>query len=200
MHGNLSVKISERARHKIKASRNSEATDLRQYVLVTEPGAEFKAARHLTAEGFDPWVPHETVKKTRRFKTYWGESRKTIEVTKPIFHGYLFIPLNRAWSFGPFYSTPGLRKRPFLLIDGEPAVLNEFDVLKIQGAEQELRTAPIRGLRLNIGEQVRISDGPLTGFTATIEKLDDESRIGLLMDILGAKRRFLATADQFEAV
>src|SRR5581483_8039009 len=137
--------------------------DLRKYVLVTEPGAEFKAQRHLKARGFDAWVPSERVTQVRRVRTIFGEIGRKIEIVRPIFRGYIFVPLNMAWSFGALYSTPGLRQSPFLLICGQPAVVPECEVARLQQVETDLKHAPLQGLPYRIGERVRITEGAFTG-------------------------------------
>jgi transcription antitermination factor NusG len=172
--------------------------DLRHHVLVTEPGAEFRAERHLKAQGFEPWVPSETVTAYRTVRNYMGTTRRPHQVTRPIFRGYIMLPLNQAWSFGPFYGIPGLRATPFLIICGKPAVVPEREIARLQEAEQKLKGAPIEGLPYQVGDQVRILQGAFTGFAAEIAKLDDASRIELLMDLLGARTKIHLAAHQFE--
>lgn len=175
--------------------------DLRHYVLLTEPGAEFKAERHLKAQGFEPYVPQEVVIKYRTVQSrFGGRHQKKVETAKPIFRGYIFLPLNMAWSFGPIYSTPGLRQTPFLLICGKPAVVPTAEMERVYGREEKLKDAPIQGLPYKVGDQVRILAGPFAHFNAEIAKLDDEGRIELLMDILGGRTKTHVTAGQFEAI
>lgn len=174
------------------------AIDLRHHVLVTEPGAEFKAERHLKARGFDPWVPSETVTQVRRVRTYWGDVGKKHSVTRPIFRGYVFVPLNTMWSFGPLYATPGLRASPFLLICGQPAIVPHREVERLKNVEQGLKDSPVQGLPYVIGETVRIAEGPFAGFTSKISNLDDRGRIELLMHILGADTKLRLQVEQVE--
>lgn len=170
--------------------------DLRHYVLRTEPGAEFKAERHLKYAGFKPWVPSETLIQVRRTRTYWGEQGRKHEVTRPIFRGYVFIPLNAAWSFGPLYSTPGLCSSPFLLICGNPAVVPPHEVERLQALEIGRKGSPVQRLPYKVGDNIQIMEGPFRGFTAEIAKLDDDARIELLMFILGAKTKMHLSVEQ----
>lgn len=174
--------------------------DLRHFVLLTEPGAEFKAQRHLQANGFEPYVPSERVTKFRSVRSYFGVTRREYDVQRPIFRGYLLLPLNLAWSFGPLYTTPGLRDRPFLMICGKPAILQDVDVERLKGAEAALKDAPIQGLPYKIGDQVRLLEGPFAGFAAEIVRLDDQARIELLMDMLGARVKIHTSARHIEAI
>lgn len=174
--------------------------ELRHHVLLTEPGAEFKAERHLRADGFDPYVPTERVTGFRAVRTYFGIQRRKVETERPIFRGYIMVPLNRAWSFGRIHSMPGLRERPFLMFCGQPAVLSAADVERLRGAESALKDAPIQGLPFKVGDQVRILEGPFALFAAEIARLDDAARIELLMDMLGARVKVHVAADHIEAL
>jgi transcriptional antiterminator NusG len=179
-------------------AKTETTVDLRHHVLVTEPGAEFKAQRHLKASGFDPWVPTEKIVQVRRVRTHWGEIGRKHNVIRPIFRGYVFVPLNMMWSFGPLYSTPGLRQSPFLLICGKPAIVPHHEVARLKSVEIDLKNAPVQGLPYVIGETVRITQGAFTGFTAEINRLDDRGRIELLMQILGAETKLHLAVEQIE--
>lgn len=181
-------------------AKTESTIDLRHYVLRTEPSGEFKAQRYLKATGFNPWVPSETITQVRRVRTYWGEVGRKHEVTRPIFRGYVFVPMNAAWSFGPLYTTPGLCSSPFLLICGQPAVVPSHEVSRLQNTEQGLKDAPLQGLPYKIGDTVQIAEGAFRGFTAEITKLDDEARIELLMYILGAKTKMHLGIEQISAL
>ena len=49
---------------------------------------------------------------------------------------------------------------------------------------------------LKAGDEVEITSGPFAEFVATIEKIDAEKRVWLLLDFLGQKTRTLVTSDQ----
>jgi hypothetical protein len=83
--------------------------NLRWHVLFTEPTAELKAAKYLDRLGFKPYVPIETKNIHRSIRTMFGVQRRECQSVRPLFRGYLFVPLNRAWSFGPIYTTPSVR-------------------------------------------------------------------------------------------
>jgi len=51
---------------------------------------------------------------------------------------------------------------------------------------------------LNEGDSVEMLTGPFTSFIATVEKIDPEQRIWILMDFMGQKARIQVTADQLQ--
>lgn len=178
------------------ARPETEIVDLRHYVLLTEPAAEAKVEKRLADQGFDPFVPKEKKTEVRSRHSMFGVSRYKIEITRPVFRGYVFVPLNLAWSWGPFYSTPGLRQRPFLMLCDRPAVVNTVDMAKLKGLDLALQNPESHGLPYQIGDQVKILDGPFMDFVAKVSKLDDADRIELLMDILGGNAKTHVTASQ----
>jgi transcription antitermination factor NusG len=72
------------------------------------------------------------------------------------------------------------------------AVLADEIVTVIRMKEQELcnmkpQLAAAHGFK--VGQQVRIEEGPFSGYFAKIETLDDDGRIGLLMSLFGRDSR-----------
>jgi transcription antitermination factor NusG len=177
--------------------------DLRYFVMLTEPNCEIKARDHLKDElGFDPYVPVEEVVTYRSIYTMFGVKRRKVVTTRPIFRGYLFLPLNMAWSFGPLYRVPGLRQsgHAFLKQGGEHVVMDETDIEKLRKAEYAIAHPEDPCLPYKAGDRVRIVDGPFKDLVATISRLDAEDRIELLMDILGRKTTLFAEAFQIDAI
>jgi transcription antitermination factor NusG len=163
--------------------------DLRHYVLMTEPSVEFKVEKRLADMDFNPFVPKEKRQEVRTRHSMFGTHRYKVDVIRPVFRGYIFVPLNMAWSFGPFYSVPGLRSRPFLMTCGEPAILKAVDVKRLKGLDGALQEPTSHGQPYKIGDQVRVLNGVFRDFVAKVQKLDDRGRIELLMDILGGNAK-----------
>ena len=51
---------------------------------------------------------------------------------------------------------------------------------------------------LNEGDSVEMLTGPFANFIATVDTIDPEQRIWVLMDFMGQKTRMQVTADQLQ--
>jgi transcription antitermination factor NusG len=177
-----------------------DACELRHFVMLTEPNKELRAEQQLRGLGFDPYVPKETKITNYGVRSGWGTAKRKREVTRPIFRGYLFLPLNRAWSFGQIYECDGLRQngRCFYTINGQHVVLSRTDVEKLRQAERVCAEQAKPGSVYGVGQDVRLVDGPFAGFAMKIAKLDDAARIELLSDLFKGSSRLYASVDQIE--
>ncbi len=176
--------------------------DLRWYVLLTEPSNEFKATRHLDRLGFDPFMPTEIRQTQYTVRTMFGVQRRMRSIERPIFPGYIFIPLNIAWSFGPLYTVPGIRPNGhcFLKVGGRHVTIDPADIEIMRNVEAALKNPILPGCPFRVGDKVKMADGPLCELVAVISKLDETGRIELLMDILGRKSKLFVNARQIRAV
>lgn len=168
--------------------------DLRYFVLFTEPMGEQRAATYLRNAGFNPWVPLFQRTMIYHVRKYGRSEPRSRRVPWPIFCGYLFLPLNRAWSFGPIDRCPYLRQSgdKFMTYHGQYKLLSTKDLVDIRQAET------IANYRdsYKVGDQVMILSGPFAERMAKIAELDDVDRIALLMDIFGRETRTFASVDQ----
>jgi hypothetical protein len=164
-----------------------DACELRHFVMLTEPNGEFKARDSLAVRGFEPWIPIEEYVGYRTIRRFYGVTRVKYDAARPVFRGYLFLPLNLAWSFGALYDCPGLRQNgnPFLTINERPATLSPIAVERIRRIEYALTRTGKPTSPYKIGDKV-IVDG-FEDTAAKIIKLDDKGRIEVLMDILGGQ-------------
>lgn len=172
--------------------------ELRWHVLLTEPSCERKAEANLRRQGFKPYVPVEKTVEYRHVRSMFGVHRRAYDSVRPIFRGYLFLPLNVAWSFGPIYTTPGLRQNghPFLQHCDRYAILDDVAIELIRKVEEALHNPELPGLPYKVGDKVRVVEGAFLDFVAEIAQLHDAARIELLMDLLGQKTKFFASAHQ----
>ena len=68
-----------------------------------------------------------------------------------------------------------------------------IDVLKQRCAGNAANNAA-NGFQL--GDKVYVSSGPFAAFLATVERMDAQNRVWLLIDFMGRAARFSADADQ----
>ena len=146
------------------------------HVAETRPRAEVVAQAHLERQGFDCFCPR--FRKTRR------HARRVDTLLVPVFPGYIFVRFDqRRHHWTPINGTIGVRRlvgsaagSPYPMPEAVMAELLE----RCEGSVIQ-RLVPA----LALGQQVRLSSGPFATALATIERLDDNGRVRVLLDILG---------------
>ena len=74
----------------------------------------------------------------------------------------------------------------FLGTTGSPAVVSEKEIDKILGRIKEGSLAPKTQVSFDIGEQVKVCEGPFSSFTGLVEDVDEEkSRLKVSVSIFG---------------
>jgi len=150
-------------------------TQDRWYVVQTRPHAEAQAIVNLERQAYEIFCPcvHKTVRHARKLK----------HVLAPLFPGYLFVRTDL--SRDHWRSMNGTRGVVRLISQGEaplPVPIGVVEALKARmggdGAMDWLSS-------FEVGQAVRISDGPFVDFIGTLEKLDSNGRVRVLLNLLG---------------
>ena len=112
------------------------------------------------------------------------KGKKTI-VKKKYFPGYVLAKLNMTDDI--YHLIKDLKKvSGFLGPQGKPSPIAEEEVQKILGNMEESVSNPTNSVIFNIGEQVKVSDGPFASFNGLIEEIDEEkSRLKVSVSIFG---------------
>ncbi|MDI9348585.1 MAG: transcription termination/antitermination protein NusG [Candidatus Symbiobacter sp.] len=122
-------------------------------------------------------VPTEEVVEVRR-GTKVNAERKLIP-------GYILIHMemsDRAWHL--VMTTP--KVTGFLGGKGKPAPISDREADRIIRQIKEGVDRPKPSIRFEIGEQVRVSDGPFASFNGSVEEVDEErSRVKVAVSIFG---------------
>jgi transcription antitermination factor NusG len=143
-----------------------------------------RLAAHLIARRFRPYVPMMREKRTR------GITRRKIVVERPMFPGYGFIKLNFEVD-GPrlhfVRAAPGVLG--FIQFDGAYMKVPVEVMARIVRAEVDALVPRARAKVFHVGERIKIKEGPFAGFPASVENLDSDELIGLLLDIFGRSVR-----------
>jgi transcription antitermination factor NusG len=167
-------------------------------VILTEPNRETTAARHLNFLGCETFLPilmrahcHH-VSGGRRWRVY----------RRPLFPGYLFVRsgcggIDDLWFWVRL--AAGVRERPFLMRDNQPAGIELEKIVELQQLERSINTSRSERLNFRVGDRVLVSDGAFTGLRATVHMLSDRARVQLLLDFLGRKARVTVAVDQIQA-
>ena len=74
----------------------------------------------------------------------------------------------------------------FLGTTGKPAPVSEKEIDKIMGRIKEGTLAPKTQITYDIGEQVKVCEGPFASFSGLVEEVDEEkSRLKVSVSIFG---------------
>ncbi|HWA21162.1 MAG TPA: transcription termination/antitermination protein NusG [Caulobacterales bacterium] len=145
---------------------------------VAEAIREQAARQGLEAEFEDIRVPTEEVVEVHRNKKRVREQRH--------FPGYVLVKMNLTDdAYHLVKNTP--KVTGFLGAQNKPQPVSEREVERILGHVQEVAAArPRRLITYEIGERVRVTDGPFASFEGVVEDVDEErGRLKVSVTIFG---------------
>lgn len=158
------------------------------YLVQLKPNSRHIAERNLWRQGFRTFLPHH--RETRRVRGAF--------VTKahPLFPGYLFVLLDMAGAgWRSVNSTLGVSR--LVSFGSLPSPVPNGLVEELSSrCDNDGNLTMSRALRT--GDEITLSKGPFADFLATIEKIDADRRVWLLLDIMGRKTRITASAADLE--
>ncbi len=156
------------------------------YVLHVYSGFEKKVADSIREQarqkGMEDYfeeilVPTEEVVEMRR-----GQK---INAERKFFPGYVLIKMDltdESWHL--VKDTP--KVTGFLGSRGRPSPISEAEAGRILRQVQEGVERPKPSITFEVGEQVRVSDGPFTSFNGMVEEVDEErARLKVSVSIFG---------------
>lgn len=122
-------------------------------------------------------VPTEKVVEVRR-------GRK-VDAERKFFPGYVLVKMDMTNdAFHLIKDTP--KVTGFLGADQKPIPISEAEAQRIINQVQEGVERPKPSVSFEIGEQVRVSDGPFASFNGLVEEVDDErARLKVAVSIFG---------------
>ena len=158
------------------------------YILQFKSNAHHQAVKNLNQQGFETFLPLQnvTMRKTSRF----------INVNRPLFPGYMFVT--------------------FDIADKKWVKINHtLGVLRLITFNSRLRSVPtsfmndlisnfdlsgklLQEKKLEKGDQVKILNGPLANFIATVKDLEADQRISILMDLMGRETKIVTTSNNLQ--
>ena len=144
---------------------------------VAESIKERAAAAGLGEQIQEVLVPMEEVVEMRR-------GRK-VDAERKFFPGYVLVKMNLTdEAYHLIKNTP--KVTGFLGADKKPMPISEAEAQRILNQVQEGIERPKPSITFEVGEQVRVSDGPFASFNGTVEEVDEvRSRVKVAVSIFG---------------
>ena len=156
------------------------------YIVQTFSGFEQKIAetlkdvinkRKLSDKIEDVQVPMHEVTEVRR--------GKRVQRKKKYFPSYILVKMEMNKEL--YHMIKDIQKvTGFLGTTGNPVPVSEKEIDKILGSIKEGSLAPKTEVTFDIGEQVKVCDGPFASFSGLVEEVDEEkSRLKVSVSIFG---------------
>jgi transcriptional antiterminator NusG len=156
------------------------------YIVQTFSGFEQKVAetlkdsiktKQLEDKITDVLVPVHEVTEVKR--------GKRVQRTKKFFPSYVLVKMEMNKDL--YHMIKNIQKvTGFLGAAGSPARVSDAEIDKILGNIKEGSLTPEPSVTFDIGEQVKVCEGPFASFTGLVEEVDEEkSRLKVSVSIFG---------------
>ena len=122
-------------------------------------------------------VPTQTVTEVKK--------GKRIQRRKKYFPGYVLVKVDLSKQV--YHKIKNIQKvSGFLGSEGKPVPVSENEIEKIINQANQSEANPSSGITFEIGEKVKVCDGPFASFTGLVEEIDEEkSRLKVSVSIFG---------------
>ena len=156
------------------------------YIVQTFSGFEQKVAetlketlkkKKLDEQIEDVLVPMHEVTEVKR--------GKRVQIKKKYFPSYVLVKMEMSKDL--YHMIKNIQKvTGFLGTTGTPVPVSDKEIEKILGNIKEGSLAPEPSLSFDIGEQVKVCEGPFSSFSGLVEEVDEEkSRLKVSVSIFG---------------
>jgi len=156
------------------------------YIVQTFSGFEHKVAetlretiktKELSDKIVDVLVPIHEVTEVRR--------GKRVQRKKKYFPSYILVKMEMSKEL--YHMIKNIQKvTGFLGTTGKPVPVSSKEIDKILGNIKEGSLVPEPVLSFDVGEQVKVCEGPFASFTGLVEEVDEEkSRLKVSVSIFG---------------
>ena len=160
------------------------------YLIQLKRNSHRIADRNLNQQGFKTFLPLQDLTSKR--------GSKFLTITKPLFPGYMFVrikPDGAPWQ--KINSTLGVSR--LICQEGVPrTVPTEVVSGLISRCDSLGKLLPPTAVQH--GDTVEIHSGALANFLATVETIDSDRRIWVLMEIMGQITRVQVASEQVKVL
>ena len=157
-------------------------------ILQFKPNAHILAERNLNRQGFETFLPFIEATKYK--------NKQIISTHRPLFPGYMFVALeinNISWH--KINYTYGVSK--LLTHTNQPHIVPDDLIFSIMArCNQEGVLLPPK--HFSKGDSVRFVSSPFHNFLATVESIDKNQRVWVLIDLMGQVTRTLVKTDKLK--
>ena len=163
-----------------------EVENMSWYVLRVIGGKERKTVESIGKEidrlGIQDFVSQILVPTE---KVYQIRNGKKISKEKNFFPGYVLVKIDLTKEI--YHMIKNLQKvSGFLGSSDKPTPISDNEIKRILGQVSESAVTQKTGVSFEIGEKVKVCDGPFASFNGLIEEIDEEkSRLKVSVSIFG---------------
>lgn len=146
------------------------------FVFYTKSRQEKTVNQLLLRRGYEPFLPLQVVMRQ------WSDRKKKVVV--PLFNSYIFVFLYEH-EVQNVLQLPGIAWN--IRHDGKPAVLHNAELATIKRFIETgwLIESSVMDEKYDLGEQVKIIDGPLKGLVGRLIRFTNKHRFGILLESIG---------------
>ena len=110
---------------------------------------------------------------------------KRTQKEKKYFPGYVLVKLDLNKNI--YHKIKNIQKvSGFLGPEGKPVPVSENEIKKIINQANESQTSTTSGITFEVGEKIKVCDGPFASFSGLVEEIDEEkSRLKVSVSIFG---------------
>ena len=158
------------------------------YLVQFKPNSYRLAERNLNRQGFATFSPMQesTRRKVSRF----------VSNLKPAFPGYIFVSVKSDHAqWRKISSTIGVSR--LVSFGGKPQPIPPQLISGLMlRCDKDGKISPLK--KINKGDRFELLSGPFANFIVTLESIDQEQRICVLIDFMGQRTRMRVGSDQLK--
>jgi transcription termination/antitermination protein NusG len=170
----------------------------RWYMLRVHPNREFKVMKTFGQRNISGWLPLQTSMQDIKTYRHGYEQIRRREVTSPLISGVIIIPDFEAsrdrWR--EIDGVIGILRMGPCMPSLTPKLLQDLRNIEAIGNTPRSK----RERLFEVGQLVRVVNGPFRSFCASVERLDSRSRLKIGVEIFGRITPIEVSESDIEAV